>query len=117
MPPVVAVLESRCVASWPVAGKERVMGYKHLERDTKRWSVVISIDEQHRETHARAHLFGRWGKKLVGVGRAPVESAHAPAVIGDELAVARALSDLSVQLIATAAADSEATKCDDTAMT
>jgi Domain of unknown function (DUF1876) len=94
------------------------MGYKHLERHTKRWSVIISIDEHHRGTRASARLFGRWGKKLVGVGRVSVDSAdHAPAVIGDELAVARALSDLSAQLIATAAADSEATKCDDTAMT
>jgi uncharacterized protein DUF1876 len=87
------------------------MGYKDFEPVDKRWAVTITINEDGDATRAKARLWGRWGKNLVGVGVASPEHADRnPAVIGDELAVGRALSDLSTQLLATAASDIETTK-------
>lgn len=58
------------------------------------WTVDISIDEHEGLTRAKARL--RWREKeLVGVGLARLNPAdHNVPEIGDELSVARALSDL-----------------------
>ena len=76
--------------------------------DIKRWTVDVSIDEHPRRTRARARLHWR-GSDLVGVGIARLNPADRNvAGIGDELAVARALANLSNQLFAATARDIEA---------
>jgi hypothetical protein len=81
---------------------------KDSDQDTKRWKVKITIDEHDERTRAKARL--RWrGRKLVGIGLARLNPADENvADIGDELAVARALSQLANQLFGTTAADIEA---------
>ncbi|OWL93640.1 hypothetical protein B7435_32910 [Mycolicibacterium peregrinum] len=77
----------------------------HIE---KRWTVDLSIDEHQGITRARARL--RWGEKdKVGVGTARLSPADQNiAEIGDELAIARALSDLAGQMLRVSAHDIEA---------
>ncbi|MDQ4501586.1 DUF1876 domain-containing protein [Sinomonas sp. ASV322] len=74
----------------------------------KGWSVSIAIDEHEGRTRAKAQLFGDGNSEMVGVGLARLNPTDldVPA-IGDELAVARALADLSHQLIDATAADIE----------
>lgn len=66
----------------------------------KDWTVTVSIDESGGQTRAKARL--RWrDQEAVGVGLArlgPTDrySAH----IGDEVAVAKALADLSRRMMA-----------------
>jgi hypothetical protein len=73
----------------------------------KRWNVAIEIDEEDGRTRAVARL-DAGGAELTGVGLAR-RSPDDPDVpkIGDELAVARALSELSHQLLDATAADIE----------
>ncbi len=76
----------------------------------RRWSVDIYIDEHDDSglTHAEARLHTNDKTHLVGQGDAHRHPADAQvAEIGDELAVARALSDLSHQLVHAAARDLE----------
>jgi hypothetical protein len=77
----------------------------HVRKD---WTVEISIDEHEGRTRAKARL--RWrDQESVGVGLARLNPAdHNVDDIGDELAVARALSDLSNRLTAITAHDIEA---------
>ena len=71
----------------------------------KRWNVVINIDEHDGHTRAVARLHTRDGER-VGVGLAHRNPADREVPeIGDELAVARALAELSNRLFACAAAD------------
>jgi hypothetical protein len=76
----------------------------HVRKD---WTVEISIDEHEGRTRAKARL--RWrDRESVGVGLARLNPADRNVDdIGDELAVARALSDLSNRLIAVTAHDIE----------
>jgi hypothetical protein len=71
----------------------------------KDWTVEISIDEHRKRTRARARL--RWrGRHLTGIGIARVNpSDRNIPEIGDELAVARALSNLADELFAATAYD------------
>ena len=76
---------------------------------TKTWTVQVTIDEEGDRTRADAVLHTRDATALRGTGRArrnPVD----PDVpeIGDELAVARALSALAHELLEAASADIEA---------
>jgi Domain of unknown function (DUF1876) len=73
----------------------------------KRWNVAIEIDEHENRTRAVARLDGG-NVELTGVGLSR-RSPHDQDVpqIGDELAVARALSELSHQLLDATAADIE----------
>jgi hypothetical protein len=73
----------------------------------KRWNVAIEIDEQDGRTRAVARL-DTGAAELTGVGlaRRSPEDRDVPQ-IGDELAVARALSELSHQLLDATAADIE----------
>ncbi len=73
----------------------------------KRWNVAIEIDEQDGRTRAVARLEGG-AAELTGVGlaRRSPEDPDVPQ-IGDELAVARALSELSHHLLDATASDIE----------
>jgi hypothetical protein len=75
---------------------------------TKRWSVDVFVDEEDGRTYAEARLHTNDKTHLVGVGRARLNPAdHDIPEIGDELAVARALSDLAHRLLIAAAGDIE----------
>lgn len=73
--------------------------------DAKTCQIDVLIEELDERTRAKARL--SWaGKKFVGVGLARLDPADQPvAQIGDELAIARALSDLANQLFAVASND------------
>jgi hypothetical protein len=75
---------------------------------TKTCQVDVLIEEQEERTRAKARL--SWaGKDYVGIGLARLDPADEPvARIGDELAIARALSDLSNQLMALTSTDIQA---------
>lgn len=72
---------------------------------TKTCQVDVVIEEHEERTRAKARL--SWaGRDFVGVGLARLDPADEPvAQIGDELAIARALSDLSNQLMALTSTD------------
>jgi hypothetical protein len=72
----------------------------------KCWTVDVFIDEDDEYTYAKARLHTDLDTHPVGTGRAKRHPADpdVPA-IGDELAVARALSDLGHRLLVTAARD------------
>jgi Domain of unknown function (DUF1876) len=74
----------------------------------KTWTVEVSIDEHEGLTRAKARL--RWREKEeVGVGLARLNPADRNvAEIGDELAVARALSDLGKRMLTMSTDDIEA---------
>ena len=74
---------------------------------TKRWNMTIEIDEHDNRTRAVARLeAGAFELAGVGLARRSPEDPDVPQ-IGDELAVARALSELSHQLLDATAADIE----------
>ncbi|SDL88286.1 protein of unknown function [Geodermatophilus siccatus] len=74
-----------------------------------RWTVTIDIDEHDGHTRAVARLHIRATERMVGVGLARLDPADRDVPeIGDEIAVARALSDLGHRLLQTAAEDVEA---------
>lgn len=74
----------------------------------KKWSVEIHIDEHESRTRAEARLHTADKTHLVGVGLARLNPADRDIPeIGDELAAARALSDLAHQLLDAAANDIE----------
>lgn len=75
---------------------------------TKTWRLGIHIDEHDDQTRARAHLVTD-DNELTGHGVARLNPRDADVPeIGDELAAARALSDLAHQLLDAAAGDIEA---------
>jgi Domain of unknown function (DUF1876) len=76
--------------------------------ESKTWMVHIDIDEHDGRTRAVARLHPHDIDRLVGVGMARLNPAdHDVPEIGDELAAARALSELSHNLLELAAADIE----------
>ncbi|MCV7151303.1 DUF1876 domain-containing protein [Mycolicibacterium pyrenivorans] len=83
------------------------MSTDHPDHVLKNWTVEVSIDEHEGLTRAKARL--RWREReSVGVGMARLNPADRDiAEIGDELAVARALSDLGTRMRAEAAEDIE----------
>jgi hypothetical protein len=67
--------------------------------ETKQWSITVLIDEHDGKTRAKARLHSR-DAELTGVGFARCNPADRDVPeIGDELAVARALADLSHRLL------------------
>jgi hypothetical protein len=72
------------------------------------WNIELVLAEEGRDTRCEARLSGRDGVALVaeGVAHANPADENVPA-IGDELAAARALSDLAHQLLSAAARDIE----------
>ena len=74
----------------------------------KRWTVTIDIDEHDGRTRAHARLHTPDSDQLVGVGLARLNPAdRAGPEIGDEIATARALSDLAHRLLDVASTDVE----------
>ncbi|WP_171166522.1 DUF1876 domain-containing protein [Streptomyces sp. I05A-00742] len=74
----------------------------------KSWNVQISIKENADTVNAEARLSGAATGTIVGEGTARCNpSDENVPEIGDELAVARAMSSLSHQLLHTAASDIE----------
>jgi hypothetical protein len=68
--------------------------------EKKHWTVEIEIDEHEGRTRAVARLRSRQSGHLVGVGLARLNPADRDVPeIGDELAAARALSELSHRLL------------------
>jgi uncharacterized protein DUF1876 len=80
----------------------------HDNRGKKIWHLDAVVDEHEKRTRAKVRL--SWhGTTLVGVGLARLDPADKPvATIGDELALARALSDLAYQLFELTVTDVEA---------
>lgn len=77
--------------------------------EAKRWTVDIHIDEHEARTRARARLHNRDETGLIGVGLARLNPADTNVPeIGDELAVARALTDLASRLLDATVTDIEA---------
>jgi uncharacterized protein DUF1876 len=76
--------------------------------NAKTCQIDVLIEEHEERTRAKARL--TWGgKNFVGVGLARLDPDDEPvAQIGDELAIARALSDLATQLFALTSSDIEA---------
>lgn len=78
-----------------------------MTQNSKHLQLDVLIDEHEERTRAKARMQWR-GNELVGVGLARLNPADEPvAEIGDELAIARALSDLADQLITLTASDIE----------
>lgn len=76
--------------------------------ETKRWTVDVHIDEHDGKTRAVARLRTRDQTHLVGTGLARLNPVDRDVPeIGEELAVARALSELSHKLFDAAAGDIE----------
>ncbi|MBC6445848.1 DUF1876 domain-containing protein [Actinokineospora xionganensis] len=77
--------------------------------ETKQWRVDIFIDEHEERTRAKARLTTRDNTALVGIGLARLapSDTNVPE-IGDELATARALSDLAHKLLEATVTDIEA---------
>jgi hypothetical protein len=74
----------------------------------KTWTVQVDIDEHEDRTRAVARLSTGGTQPLVGTGLARLNPADRDVPkIGDELAVARALSELSHLLLEVAARDIE----------
>ena len=75
----------------------------------RRWTVEIFVGEEGGRTYAEAALRDDIGNHVLGTGRATLNPAD-PDVpeIGDEIAVARALTDLGHRLLHTAASDIQA---------
>ncbi len=75
---------------------------------TKRWAVEIVIDEHENRTRAVARLVLADHAGLTGTGTARLNPTdrNVPE-IGDELAAARAMSELAHELLHAAAADIE----------
>ena len=75
----------------------------------KKWWVDVTVISDDGYTAADARLFGETGERAVGTGHARVSADDADVpTIGAELAVARALRDLSTQLLDLTCADIEA---------
>ena len=74
----------------------------------KAWTVQVDIDEHEHRTRAVARLHTGGDQSLAGTGLARLNPADRNvAQIGDELAVARALSELSHLLLDVAAREIE----------
>ncbi len=69
-----------------------------------RWSMEVFVGELDGETDAEARLTEAEGRNFSGSGKAKLNPADENvAVIGEEIAIARALSDLSHKLLHSAA--------------
>ncbi|MFC4003531.1 dsRBD fold-containing protein [Prauserella oleivorans] len=73
-----------------------------------RWTISVVLDEHDGTTQARIRLGDDAGNHFIGIGLAHrgVDVARVPQVAG-ELAIARALTDLTEELLTAVAADIE----------
>lgn len=77
----------------------------HHEHDDTKYRVNIGVHHHHDHTTATARLHWR-DADLVGVGEADIDpDERYPKRVGEELAVARALTHLTRQLFVTTAGD------------
>lgn len=75
---------------------------------TKTWTIQVILDEDGDDTQAEAVLDVEGKTEIRGRGRSRRNPIDTPvAMIGDELAVARALSDMAHRLLDAAATDIE----------
>ena len=75
-------------------------------RDTRQWTVQIYVGEVDGRTYAEAALCDDIGNRTRGRGNARLNPTDIDVPeIGDEIAVARALNDLSKRLLSVARAD------------
>ncbi|HSP39306.1 MAG TPA: dsRBD fold-containing protein [Frankiaceae bacterium] len=78
---------------------------------TRVWPIAIHLTDADGHTHAEAVLASGATEALRGKGYARCDPSGVDvAEIGDELAAARALADLSTQLLAAAAEDVQAVR-------
>jgi hypothetical protein len=76
---------------------------------TKNWNVQVTLEEEGDDTYADATLSIENKTEIRGRGQSRRNPSDESAPrIGDELAAARALSDLAHQLLSAAASDIEA---------
>ena len=72
------------------------------------WSVMLNVSDLDDETHAKAEVVTSEGSHLSGHGKlAATRPTKNVTKIGEEIAVARALSDLAHRLLHAAATDIE----------
>lgn len=84
----------------------------------KRWSVEIFVDDDDGRSYAEARLHTHEGQPIIGRGRARVNPADEDIPeIGDELAVARALTDLGHRLLVTSSRDISAVTAEEVQLT
>lgn len=84
------------------------MDHGRNDQQCKHWQVNITIDEDEDSARAVAQMEYR-GRNVVGIGRTRSDpDEHIPDEVSDELAVGRALSDLTRHLFAATAVDIEA---------
>jgi hypothetical protein len=77
----------------------------HHDYDDTKYHVKITVHHDEDHTRAKAHLHWR-DADLVGVGDADIDpDDRYPKGVGEELAVARALTHLTRQLFVTTAGD------------
>lgn len=90
------------------------MSQHRNKHQCKHWQVNITIGDDEDRVRAVAEMQHR-GRTVVGVGRTQRDpSHHVPSAVSDELAVGRALSDLTRHLLAAAACDIEEADRNDT---
>jgi hypothetical protein len=78
---------------------------RDANHDDTKYHVKITVHHDDDHTAAKAHLHWRYAD-LVGLGEAEVDpDDHYPRRVGEELAVARALTHLTRQLFVTTAGD------------
>lgn len=83
------------------------MSSKKSEHDPKHWKVHITIDEKGERARAVAEMRYR-GETFTGIGQTRLDPGdHFPDEVGEELAIARALSDLAQKVFETTATDIE----------
>lgn len=83
------------------------MSHRRNEHRCKHWQVNITIGDDEDRVRAIAEMQYR-GRTVVGIGRTQLDpSHHIPSAVSDELAVGRALSDLTRHLLAATACDIE----------
>jgi len=71
--------------------------------NAKEWTIRVSIREEGDRTYAEASVVDSTPPASIGVGRSlRLPGDHHVAEIGDEIAVARALGDLSQRLLTAA---------------
>lgn len=83
------------------------MSHKHSKKHIDHLTVKITVDEVDDGTNATARMAWEDGE-LIGRGRTTLDPEdHLPEQVGENLAVARALSDIAGKLYAATATDIE----------
>jgi hypothetical protein len=98
----------RCRDRRPTVGASHHRREENIVDEVETWSVSIDIGEHAGHTRAVARLRTRDTDRLIGTGFARLDPADRDVPeIGAEIAVARALADLSRRLLGVATEDVE----------